>query len=430
MAAATANYQVVEGSVGSTVRLIARGAWDGTPVAANPAAGVITSVDLGTGGQVSPGDVVYNVDQRPVSAAAGTVPSFRDLAPGSSGQDVRQLQELLVALGLYEEEVDGVYGTGMAAAVVAWQESLGLTGDGAVLQGDLIVVPELPARLVPTADIRPGAVVVGGEPALAAVGDGPTFLVELPAGEPPVVSASSGVVVDPDGQRWEALVSGMAETPTGEPALTLTGADGGSVCGEDCGEAVPLGEAALYPVEITVVPTTTGPMVPVAALQPDGADGWMVRLADGGESPVTVLAAANGWAVVEGLAVGEEVGALARWRSFAGRGGAVRWQPVTPDGWRRHHRRRVNRAALAGLPGTVVVDHRGGTPVPTLEHFCKVDATLEFNMIGKTPMGVRIDMPFHGTATGPHWEGSVRWRGSTTSRCVVTGTWTSSSGAA
>lgn len=307
VAAATANYQVVEGSVGSTVRLIARGAWDGTPVAANPAAGVITSVDLGKGGQVSPGDVVYNVDQRPVSAAAGTVPSFRDLAPGSSGQDVRQLQELLVALGLYEEEVDGVYGTGMAAAVVAWQESLGLTGDGAVLQGDLIVVPELPARLVPTADIRPGAVVVGGEPALAAVGDGPTFLVELPAGEPPVVSANSGVVVDPDGQRWEALVSGMAETPTGEPALTLTGADGGSVCGQDCGEAVPLGEAALYPVEITVVPTTTGPMVPVAALQPDGADGWMVRLADGGESPVTVLAAANGWAVVEGLAVGEEV---------------------------------------------------------------------------------------------------------------------------
>ena len=306
-ATSAATYQVVEGSVGSTVRLIARAAWDETPVAANPANGVVTSVDLGSGGQVSPGDVVYRVDQRPVSAAAGSVPSFRDLAPGSSGQDVRQLQELLAELGLYEGEVDGVYGTGMAAAVVTWQESLGITGDGAILQGDLIVVPELPARLAPAEAIRPGAVLVGGEPALAAVGDGPTFLVELPAGESPVVSANSGVVVDPDGRRWEALVSGMAETPTGEPALTLTGADGGTVCGEDCGEAVPLGETVLYPVEVTVVPTTTGPMVPVAALLPDGADGWMVRLADGGESPVTVLAAANGWAVVEGLAVGEQV---------------------------------------------------------------------------------------------------------------------------
>jgi peptidoglycan hydrolase-like protein with peptidoglycan-binding domain len=307
VAAATTNYQVVEGSVGSTVRLIARAAWDGTPVAANPAVGVITSVDVGAGGQVSPGDVVYRVDQRPVSAAAGTVPSFRDLEAGASGQDVRQLQELLASLGLYEGEVDGVYGTGMAAAVISWQESLGLTGDGAVLQGDLIVVPELPARLAPTEAIRPGAVVVGGEAALAAIGDGPVFLVELPAGEPPVVSASSGVLVDPDGQRWEALVSGMAETPTGEPALTLTGSDGGPVCGQDCGEAVPFDQTVLYPVDITVVPTTTGPMVPVAALQPDGADGWMVRLADGDEVPVTVLAAANGWAVVEGLAVGEEV---------------------------------------------------------------------------------------------------------------------------
>ena len=188
-ATSAATYQVVEGSVGSTVRLIARAAWDDTPVAANPANGVVTSVDLGSGGQVSPGDVVYRVDQRPVSAAAGSVPSFRDMAPGSSGQDVRQLQELLAELGLYEGEVDGVYGTGMAAAVVTWQESLGITGDGAILQGDLIVVPELPARLAPAEAIRPGAVLVGGEPALAAVGDGPTFLVELPAGESPVVSA-------------------------------------------------------------------------------------------------------------------------------------------------------------------------------------------------------------------------------------------------
>ena len=46
-ATSAATYQVVEGSVGSTVRLISRAAWDDTPVAANPAAGVVTSVDLG-----------------------------------------------------------------------------------------------------------------------------------------------------------------------------------------------------------------------------------------------------------------------------------------------------------------------------------------------------------------------------------------------
>ncbi len=92
-----------------------------------------------------------------------------------------------------------------------------------------------------------------------------------------MVSASSGVVVDPDGQRWEALVSGMAETPTGEPALTLTGREVAR-CAARCGEAVPIDQAVLYRVEITVVPTTTGPMVPVAALsrtgQMVGWSGW------------------------------------------------------------------------------------------------------------------------------------------------------------
>jgi hypothetical protein len=27
------------------------------------------------------------------------------------------------------------------------------------------------------------------------------------------------------------------------------------------------------------------------------------------------------------------------------------------------------------------------------------------NIIGNTPAGMRIDFPFQGTATGPHWEG-------------------------
>ncbi len=181
---------------------------------------------------------------------------------------------------------------------------------------------------------------------MAAVGDGPTFLVELPTGEPPVVSANSGVVVDPDGQRWEALVSGMAESPR-RAGDHLTGADGGSVCGQDCGEAVPLGETALYPVEITVVPATTGPMVPVAALQPDGADGWMVRLADGGEVSGNGTAAANGWAVVEGLAVGEEVVLSPGGGPVAGRGGAVRRQPDTarPEAGTRRKAGEPGRAA-------------------------------------------------------------------------------------
>ena len=33
------------------------------------------------------------------------------------------------------------------------------------------------------------------------------------------------------------------------------------------------------------------------------------------------------------------------------------------------------------------------------------------NVIGKAPGGMRIDFPFEGTATGPHWEGERPVRG-------------------
>ncbi|MCH7581673.1 MAG: DUF3237 family protein [Acidobacteria bacterium] len=43
--------------------------------------------------------------------------------------------------------------------------------------------------------------------------------------------------------------------------------------------------------------------------------------------------------------------------------------------------------------------------MPSLEEFCTIEAELGMNVIGKTPGGMRIDFPFEGTATGPHWEG-------------------------
>ena len=43
--------------------------------------------------------------------------------------------------------------------------------------------------------------------------------------------------------------------------------------------------------------------------------------------------------------------------------------------------------------------------MPSLEEFCTIEAELRMNVIGKAPGGTRIDFPFKGTATGPHWEG-------------------------
>jgi Protein of unknown function (DUF3237) len=43
--------------------------------------------------------------------------------------------------------------------------------------------------------------------------------------------------------------------------------------------------------------------------------------------------------------------------------------------------------------------------MPTFEEFCRITATMTPRMLGKMPQGTRIDFPFEGTATSPHWEG-------------------------
>jgi hypothetical protein len=43
--------------------------------------------------------------------------------------------------------------------------------------------------------------------------------------------------------------------------------------------------------------------------------------------------------------------------------------------------------------------------MPSLEKFCTITADMGMKIIGSTPAGMRIDFPFEGTATGPHWEG-------------------------
>lgn len=49
--------------------------------------------------------------------------------------------------------------------------------------------------------------------------------------------------------------------------------------------------------------------------------------------------------------------------------------------------------------------------MPSLEEFCTIKGSLSPRMLGKMPGGVRIDFPFEGTATSPHWEGERPVRG-------------------
>lgn len=77
------------------------------------------------GTKVKEGDVLMTVNGRPVLALSGSVPMYRALGPGTSGDDVKQLQKALRRLGFEPGAVSGTFGQGTAAAVTDWYRSKG-----------------------------------------------------------------------------------------------------------------------------------------------------------------------------------------------------------------------------------------------------------------------------------------------------------------
>ena len=63
------------------------------------------------------GEVILSASGRPVFVLSGAAPAFRDMAPGTSGGDVRQLEEALARLGFDPGTVDGNYDQKTSGAV-------------------------------------------------------------------------------------------------------------------------------------------------------------------------------------------------------------------------------------------------------------------------------------------------------------------------
>ncbi|MFF5633726.1 peptidoglycan-binding protein [Streptomyces sp. NPDC012825] len=87
---------------------------------------VITKVPVRPGDTVRAGQVLMEVSGRPVFALEGTLPVYRDLRPGTTGDDVRQLQQALRKIG-HDTAPDaaGGFGTGTKNALNSFYASLG-----------------------------------------------------------------------------------------------------------------------------------------------------------------------------------------------------------------------------------------------------------------------------------------------------------------
>ncbi|GBE21817.1 putative peptidoglycan binding domain protein [bacterium BMS3Bbin01] len=298
-------YTVQEGEVGRSLTFTAVAEWDLTPVGRNGASGVVTSMPVAVGDAVSAGDVLYTVDLRPVVIAQGAVPAFRTLLLETEGPDVAQLQGLLVGLGLLSVEPDGVFGRSTRDAVKVWQKGLGVESDGVVRSGDVLFVPTLPIRVVFSDVLEVGARLSGGEQVVSVVPDDPTFRIPLSIEQRSLVPLSADVhVTYPEGV-WDARVDRAVESAQfGQLDLLLTGAGGRSVCGSECARWVDLVDRTDFRAEVVVIPRTSGPLVPVAAISTDAANQPFVTTVDGERVPVTIVAASQGVAVVDGIDVG------------------------------------------------------------------------------------------------------------------------------
>jgi hypothetical protein len=86
---------------------------------------VVTGAVPIAGASITQKDVVIEVAGRPVLALGGSLPTYRTLRPGSSGPDVRQLEDALVRLGLDPGTADTTYDQATGEAVAELYEQIG-----------------------------------------------------------------------------------------------------------------------------------------------------------------------------------------------------------------------------------------------------------------------------------------------------------------
>jgi hypothetical protein len=87
---------------------------------------------------------LYAVDGKAVYLLDGSVPAYRDLAPGLSGPDVRALERNLRTLGEDPSgamDVDGTWDAGTTAAVKRWQHDKGMAETGTISLGRVVFAP-------------------------------------------------------------------------------------------------------------------------------------------------------------------------------------------------------------------------------------------------------------------------------------------------
>lgn len=137
-----------------------------TIVSTGAGTGVITEI-VAEATTVTRGDILWRVVGEPTVALFGPLPAHRSIGIDDVGDDVRQLEENLVALGFDPDAtvtVDDTYTTNTSLMVERWQDDIGAEVTGRVEAGQVVFVPGLVRTGVVAIDVgatpAPGGVVM------------------------------------------------------------------------------------------------------------------------------------------------------------------------------------------------------------------------------------------------------------------------------
>ena len=239
--------------------------------------GVLTAV-AAPGSTVRRGQMVYEVDGAPVVLLHGSRPVWREFAAGMPpGEDVRQLEQNLAALGFGGMTVDGTFTDATKAAVSAWQRRQGRRVTGRLPVGAVIFAPGDARVLEP---LVPLGGRVAAEPVLRVASTTPGVTAALPLARAGKVSLGGEVEVTlPGGARVPGTVTAIG-SPVQEPNAGSTTLPM-IVALRDPAVA---GDLDQVPVQVAIVVLERRGVlaVPVTALVAASAGGYQVIIADDG----------------------------------------------------------------------------------------------------------------------------------------------------
>jgi peptidoglycan hydrolase-like protein with peptidoglycan-binding domain len=193
-----------------------------------------------TGAVIRRGQRVYGVNGHSVPLFYGATPLWRTLGTASRGEDVRELERNLAALG-YRLPVDDRFTWATRQAVEQWQHDLGVSVTGVVSPGDVVIAPDT-LRISAVVGVL-GSTAQG--PVLTATDTVRRVTVNLPATRQELAKVGGEVRIQLPGRK---TTTGRISS-IGTLATAGGGRDGGA------GGAAPTGQGtqtATIPVQITL----------------------------------------------------------------------------------------------------------------------------------------------------------------------------------